>query len=136
GEGGPPPRAAAPPQGGGGGGGEPITATASVPRNSTVTATPSGSRSSDSQKVRVIDTSTTPSAATSRSSRRVRPRRSARAIAHSAIEPKRRRRKTTPGGPSVAKSDFATAAPPCTEHAAASTRPTADPRLFLERKGG
>src|SRR5438105_11351879 len=75
-----------------------------------------------------IDTRTTPSAATSRRSRRVRPRSCGRAIAHNAAEPNSRRRNTTPGGPSCGKSDFATAAPPCTEHAAASTSPTADVR--------
>src|SRR5216684_1040496 len=75
-----------------------------------------------------IETSTTPSAASSRSSARGRPRSCGRAMAQSAAEPKRSRRNTTPGGPSCGKSVFATAAPPCTEHAAAITSATADAR--------
>ena len=85
-----------------------------------------------------IETSTTPSAATSRRSARGRPRSCGRAIAQSATEPKSSRRKTTPGGPSCGKSVFATAAPPCTEQAAASTSATADARrsrhYFLQRQ--
>ena len=76
-----------------------------------------------------IETSTTPSAPTSRRSARSRPRNCGRAIAQSAAEPNRSRKNTTPGGPSCGKSVFATAAPPWTEHAAASTSPTADARL-------
>src|SRR5207302_5968667 len=68
-----------------------------------------------------IETSTTPSATISRRSVRRRPRSCGREIAHSAAEPKSSRNKTTPGGPSSGKSDFATAAPPCTEQAAPKT---------------
>jgi len=75
-----------------------------------------------------IETSTTPSAPTSWRSARLRPRICGRAIAQSASEPNSSRRNTTPGGPSCGKSVFATAAPPCTEHAAPSTRPTAESR--------
>src|SRR3954452_16267934 len=83
-----------------------------------------------------METSTTPSAPMRRKSARGRPRSSGRAIAQSAADPKSRRRKTTPGGPSDGKSDFATAAPPCTEQAAARMSPTADARLFPERERG
>src|SRR5436305_470268 len=92
------------------------------------------SASSSSDHGSADDRRPTPSATTSRRSSRGRPRSSGRAIAQSAAEPNRSRRKTTPGGPNDGKSDFATAAPPCTEQAAASTSPTADAGLFLERK--
>ena len=53
------------------------------------------------RSVMFIETSTTPSAATSRSSARGRPRSCGRAIAQSAAEPKSSRRKTTPGRPEL-----------------------------------
>src|SRR5581483_11728019 len=81
-----------------------------------------------------METRMTPSAPTSRRSERGRPRRSGRAIAQSATDPKRRRRKTTPAGPNDGKSDFATAAPACTEQAAARKSATDEPALLLERK--
>src|SRR5215470_12724433 len=56
-----------------------------------------------------------------RNSRHGRLRSCGRATTHSAIDPNRSRNQTTPGGPSVVKSDLATDAPACTEVAAATT---------------
>src|SRR5919197_4272040 len=68
-----------------------------------------------------MQTSVTPSSATSPRSRALRPRSTGLPNAQSTTPPKRSRKKTTPGGPSSGKSDFATAAPPWTETAAPRT---------------
>ncbi len=107
---------------------EPATATASGPTNSSVTAIPSGSRSSAVKKQRFIAASTNPNSRTSRSARPASALRVGRQIAISTAAAKIVRRKTAPPGPSSSKIVVASAEPSWTERIPTITRPPANRR--------
>ena len=100
---------------------EPMSATPSGPMNSSVTAIPSGMRSSAWKKQRFIETSTRPNATASRSSARGRFRIRGRKSRPRTSPPKTSRSATTPVGVRSSKSDLATAAPSCTDRTATMT---------------